>query len=170
MNMRLGRPQSHSRHFEEGIKLISKRWVVSQSFMLKIIFPPMAHKPLVSQGLHIIEASWSQSVRHTTLGRIPLAERSARREDLYLTTHNTQKRQTSPSGIQTRNPRKRAATHPRPRRRAHWDWLLRIIKKHESILCVGRVQDSLMLQQVVHIVTTGLINGLLIIIIGLSEH
>ena len=33
--------------------------------------------------------------RHTTSGRTPLDEWSARRNDLYLITHNTQKRQTS---------------------------------------------------------------------------
>jgi hypothetical protein len=33
--------------------------------------------------------------RHTTLGRTPLDEGPARRRDLYLTKHNTQKRQTS---------------------------------------------------------------------------
>jgi hypothetical protein len=33
--------------------------------------------------------------RHTTLGMTPLDEGSARRRDLYLTTHNTHKRQTS---------------------------------------------------------------------------
>jgi hypothetical protein len=35
------------------------------------------------------------TLRHTTLGRAPLDEWSARRRDLYLTTHNTHKRQTS---------------------------------------------------------------------------
>jgi hypothetical protein len=34
-------------------------------------------------------------LRHTTLGRTPLDEWSARRRDLYLTTHNIHKRQTS---------------------------------------------------------------------------
>jgi len=33
--------------------------------------------------------------RRTTAGRAPLDERSARRRDLYLTTHNTHNRQTS---------------------------------------------------------------------------
>jgi hypothetical protein len=33
--------------------------------------------------------------RHTTLGRTPLDEGPARRRDLYLTSHNTHKRQTS---------------------------------------------------------------------------
>jgi hypothetical protein len=35
------------------------------------------------------------TLRHTTLGRTPLDECSARRRDLYLTTHNTHKGQTS---------------------------------------------------------------------------
>jgi hypothetical protein len=33
--------------------------------------------------------------RHTAVGRIPLNEWSARRRDLYLTTHNTHIRQAS---------------------------------------------------------------------------
>ena len=33
--------------------------------------------------------------RRTTVGRIPLDERSARRRDLYLTTHDTRNRQIS---------------------------------------------------------------------------
>ena len=38
---------------------------------------------------------WGSTItlRHTTLGRIPLEEWSARRRDLYLTRHNTHKRQ-----------------------------------------------------------------------------
>ena len=35
------------------------------------------------------------TLRHTTLGKTPLDERSARRRDLYLTTHTTHKRQKS---------------------------------------------------------------------------
>ena len=39
--------------------------------------------------------------RRSTVGRTPLDERSARRRDLYLTTHNTHNRQTSmpPAGF-----------------------------------------------------------------------
>ena len=33
-------------------------------------------------------------LRHTTVGRTPLDEGPVRRRDLYLTTHNTHKRQT----------------------------------------------------------------------------
>jgi len=41
--------------------------------------------------------------RHATLGRTPLDEWSARRRDLYLTTHNTHKRQIfmPPTGFKT---------------------------------------------------------------------
>jgi hypothetical protein len=40
--------------------------------------------------------------RRTTVGRTPLDERSARRSDLYLTTHNTHNRQTfkPPAGFE----------------------------------------------------------------------
>ena len=48
-------------------------------------------------------------LRHTTFGRIPLDERSARHQDLHLTAHNTHKTNIhAPGGIRTRNPSKRA--------------------------------------------------------------
>ena len=42
------------------------------------------------------------TLRHTTLGRTPLDERSARRRDFYLTIHNTHNRQASmpPAGFE----------------------------------------------------------------------
>jgi hypothetical protein len=85
-----------------------------------VIIFPMAQQPLVGQGLLLIEASRSHSFRHITLGRTPLDEWSARRRDLYLTTHNTHSQETdihTPGGIRTRNPNKRAAADPhlRPR-------------------------------------------------------
>jgi hypothetical protein len=46
------------------------------------------------QGLLVIETARSDSVRHTTLGRYPLDESSARLRDFYLTTDNIQKRHT----------------------------------------------------------------------------
>jgi hypothetical protein len=50
--------------------------------------------------------SLETTLRHTTLGRTPLDEWSARRRDLYLTTHNSHKRQTSmpPAGFETEIP------------------------------------------------------------------
>ena len=58
--------------------------------------------------------------RRTTVGRTPLDEWSARRIDLYLTTHNTHNRQTSmpPVGFE---PSSRAAADLRFRPRSHWD-------------------------------------------------
>jgi hypothetical protein len=55
----------------------------------------MAQQSLVGQGCLIVEASPSHWIGHATLGRTSLDEWSARRRDLYLTTHNTHKRQTS---------------------------------------------------------------------------
>jgi len=54
----------------------------------------------VSQGLLIHEVSRSHTKRRTTVGRTPLDKWSALRRDLYLSTHNTYKRQTSmPSAV-----------------------------------------------------------------------
>jgi hypothetical protein len=46
------------------------------------------------------------TLRHTALGKTLLDEGSARRSDLYLTTHNTNNRQTSmpPAAIETAVP------------------------------------------------------------------
>ena len=51
----------------------------------------MAQQPPVGQGLLIIE----DSLLNTTVRRTPLDEWSVRHRDLYLTKHNTHKRQTS---------------------------------------------------------------------------
>jgi len=50
--------------------------------------PPSGPRPPHYRGFVI-------TLRHTTLSRTPLDEWSARRGDLYLTTHNTHKRQKS---------------------------------------------------------------------------
>ena len=67
--------------------------------------------------------------RHTTVGRTPLDEWSARRRDLYLTTHNTHNRQTSmlPAGFE---PTISAGERPQTyglRPRGHWDRRLTVI-------------------------------------------
>ena len=63
------------------------------------------------------------TLRHTTLGSIPLDEGSVRRRDLYLTARNTHDRHACTGEIRPRNPGKRAAADPRPSLRDHWDWL-----------------------------------------------
>jgi hypothetical protein len=72
----------------------------------------MAQRPLVGQDLLVIEASLSHSFRNTTIGRTPLDEWSARRRNLYLTIHNTQKTATSYASdwIRIHNPNQRAAS------------------------------------------------------------
>jgi hypothetical protein len=52
----------------------------------------------------------------------PLDERSARRRDLYQTTHETDIHNTGK--IRTHNPSKREAADPRLRTRGHWNRLL----------------------------------------------
>jgi len=74
----------------------------------------MAQESPVGQGLLIIEDSWSHSFRHTTLGRTPLDEWSARHRDLCLTTHNNHNRQKSmlPVGFEPKIPvSERPQTH-----------------------------------------------------------
>ena len=74
----------------------------------------MAQQPLLGQGLLIIEVSWSHSVRHSTFSTTLLDEWPARRRDLYLTTHNNHKRQTSmfPAGFEPAVPAsERPQTH-----------------------------------------------------------
>jgi hypothetical protein len=60
---------------------------------------------------------------HTTVGKTPLAEGSARRRDLYLATETQEKKIHAPGGIRTHNPSKRSAADPRLRPRGHWNLL-----------------------------------------------
>jgi hypothetical protein len=55
----------------------------------------MARQPLGGLGRLIFRGFTITLFRHTTFGRTPLDEGPARRRDLYVTTHNTHKRQTS---------------------------------------------------------------------------
>jgi len=87
---------------------------------LKLFCFTMAQQTQVVQGRLIIEASWSHS---DTIGRTPLDKRSARRKDLYLTTHNTHNRQifTPLCAILSSSPSKRTAKDQHLRQRSHWD-------------------------------------------------
>jgi hypothetical protein len=58
---------------------------------------------------------------HTTVGRTPLDEGSARRRDLYLTTEHSQQTNIHARGeIRTHDPSKRSAAGQRLRPRGHW--------------------------------------------------
>jgi hypothetical protein len=79
-----------------------------------IIFFPMARQHLGGLGLLIFRGFTITHFRHTTFGRTPLDEWSARRSDLYLPTHNTNKRQTfmPPAGFEPTIPvSERPKTH-----------------------------------------------------------
>ena len=99
---------------------------IPDSFHIYRIFPPCdawtRFRVMIS-----IHATSLPHLRHTTLGRTPLDKWSARRRDLYLTTHNTHQRERDinvPDGIRTHNPCKRAAADPRLRLRGHRHWLI----------------------------------------------
>jgi hypothetical protein len=72
----------------------------------------MARQPLGGLG-RLMCPGFTITLRHTTLGRTPLNEGPARRRDLYLSTHNTHKRQTfmPPVGYEPTIPTERPQTH-----------------------------------------------------------
>ena len=86
-----------------------------------IQFLPWRHSPSGPRPPHC--RGFIITLRHTTLSRTPLDWWSARRRDLYMTTHNTHKRLTSmpPGGIRNHNASKRAAADPRLRPHGHYD-------------------------------------------------
>ena len=81
--------------------------------------PPPSQWAMPSSFTRILD----RTQRHTTVGRTLLDEWSARRTDLYLTTHNTHNRQTSmpPGRIRTHNLSRQAAADLRLRPRGHCD-------------------------------------------------
>jgi hypothetical protein len=89
-----------------------KRWNEmtwrKNNFYFMTQWPPSRPGPPHYRGLMII-------FRHSTLGRTHLNEWSARRRDLYLTTHNIHKRETytPPAGFE--------AADPCLRPRGHWN-------------------------------------------------
>ena len=65
--------------------------------------------------------------RRSTVGRTALDEWSARRRDLYLTTHNIHNKHACPTRIRTHNLSRRTAADLRLRPRIHWDRLIIIL-------------------------------------------
>jgi hypothetical protein len=57
------------------------------------------HSPVAGFSLLVFVRFLDHTQRSATVGRTPLDEGSARRRDLYLTTHNTHNRQTSTSPV-----------------------------------------------------------------------
>jgi hypothetical protein len=82
--------------------------------------------------------------RRTTVSRTTLDEWSARRRDLYQTTHSTRVRQTSisPRGIRTPNLSRRAAADQRLRPHGQWDRRFIHLEKRVHYYCVTEILQS----------------------------
>ena len=81
--------------------------------------------------------------RRTTVGRTPLDEWSARRRDLYLTTHNTHKRQTSIRPWWDSNPRSQQASGhwDRPSMRVTFLFYVSVIYRRRHLLQIQRLEQ-----------------------------
>ena len=92
-------------------------------------------RPNAGQGLLSFTRFLDHTQRRTTVSRTPLNKRSARRRDLYLTTHNTHNRQTfmPTAGFEPHNFSRRAAADLHLRQRRHWDL---------SIFCQFKISGS----------------------------
>jgi hypothetical protein len=99
---------------------------VSNALSLTLSAPPPPNDATASScpGSHQYRG-FTMTLRHTTFGRTPLDEWSARRRDFYVTTQHSQERDIHvPGGIRTRNPSKRMVEGPRFRPRGHRDQLI----------------------------------------------
>ena len=83
----------------------------------------LSHRATASRGPGLPLWVFSITLRHTTLDRTPLDEWWARRRDLYVTTHNTHKRQTSmpPAVFETTIPASERLQPQAVDRAAHWN-------------------------------------------------
>jgi hypothetical protein len=109
------------------------------SYIRFVVLPSSTYSQQVSR-LYI---SLDHTQTHTTVGRTPLDEGSARRRDLYLTTQTLYKTNIHAAGrIRTHDPSKRSAADLRLRPRDHRDrrvtyvwWTIIQTDKHTG-LCV----------------------------------
>jgi hypothetical protein len=95
--------------------LLLTRWKATELFFLSL--SPMAVQTTKGPGPpHCPGFTITHTQTHThtlSLGRIPLDDRSDRRRDLYLTTHNTHNRHSCFCRYSNSQPSKRAAADPR---------------------------------------------------------
>ena len=100
-------------------------WYQEQNLFQVLHFPTPSKDATAPRGPGIPHyRGYSTTIfRHTTLSTSPLDEWSARSRDLYLTKHNTDKRQISMSvgGIRTHSASNRKPADPSLRHHGHWD-------------------------------------------------
>ena len=128
----MGRPETSVRSYNYSLRNDpeerNSRLLPGGSLKLHLIFPSTFSFLWRCNPTRTMTSSFLRFLDHTrrriTVGRTHLDEWSARRRDLYLTTHNTHNRQTSmlPGGIRTHDLRRRAAADLRLRPRRHWEW------------------------------------------------
>ena len=101
------RPYSPEQNRKKGRKIKRKnsRSAMSGSVMIVCLFVFVATASQWARASSFLR--FLDHTRYTTFGRTPLDEWSARRRDLYLTTHNTHDIH-APGGIRTHNLRRRA--------------------------------------------------------------
>jgi hypothetical protein len=95
--------------FKTSLKTCSLTYSPCTAHLLWYFFFLWLSDPNPSHGVPL--RGFTITPRFTTVGRTPLDELSARRKDLYMTTHNNHIRQTFMPlrGIRTHNPNKRGA-------------------------------------------------------------
>jgi len=144
-------PLGHFRPVTGLLYLLPMLFTVPQEMFDKTVSPPPPPGPgphgatALSVPGHPHCRRFTITQRQTPLGKTPLYEGSARRRGLNLTTQNTHKRQTFPlGGMQTHNPRKRAAADPRLRPRSHWDWQTESLAGQNSVPAVNKTHYFVM--------------------------
>jgi hypothetical protein len=137
--------EGNGRDWKESVVCHNKVWFNGGHNLVSICFFIWCNSPQWARA-----SSFTSFLYHTqgriTLGRIPLDDWSARRRDLYLTTHNTHSRQTCTRWIRTYNLIRQAAADPRLSPRGHWGRLLvpiEHIKQHAFFFCRTQKLDSL---------------------------
>jgi hypothetical protein len=96
---------------------------INYTSFTRLIIPSLFYL-LVHSRCRGFVISFDRTQTHTTVGRTPLDEGSARRRDLYLTTQTLYKTNIhAGGGIRTHNPSKRSAADPHRRPHGHWDRL-----------------------------------------------
>ena len=111
------------------------------------IFFPLWHcdptRVMASSFLRFLDRA-----QRTTVGRTPLDEWSARRGDLYLTTHqhSQQTNIDAPGGIRTHDLSWRAAADLRLRPRGHWDRHMYTYIRPENSCLVRSISQQLSMQ------------------------
>jgi len=114
-------------HLDSGRPLARRRVFALIWLPLRYVHFPPPPLPWRCSPTRAMASSFLRFLDHTqwrnTVGRTPLDEWSARRRDLYLTTHNNHNRQISmpPGGIRTHDLNRWATAELHLRPRGYWD-------------------------------------------------